>query len=255
MKICGEISQCTATTPCASSSDFIKVYKDFGDMYQASLRDDFTGVGLLNQRFDLESLDREITSKAGYFADQVFGNIREIKFTPGQSHSIAESCGAHPLHTDATFSERPLERFALSFRKTDPGQGGVSVIFPIAWILDAIPEAYREALEVSHVAYTRKSEQEGDQTYRGPILSWINASRPVFRWRYDDKVMPVAVDAKGRPIREAVEWVKSFVDRTPPLLYAAQEGDTLMIDNGKVLHGRTKLSPNSSRVAYRAWLA
>ncbi len=255
MNICSQITQCTATTPCTSSSDFITVYNDFGAMYEASRCNDFAGVGILNHRFDLEGLDQEIKSKAAYFADQVFGNIREIKFKPGQRHSIAESCGAHPLHTDATFSESPLERFALSFRKTDPCQGGVSVFFPIAWILDAIPEAYREALEVSHVVYTRKSEKEGDKTYRGPILSWINSSRPIFRWRYDDNVMPVAVDAKGLPIREAVEWVKAFIDRTPPLFYAAQEGDTLMIDNGKVLHGRTKLSPNSCRVAYRAWLA
>jgi alpha-ketoglutarate-dependent taurine dioxygenase len=255
MNICSQIAKCTSTVPCTASNNFFKAFQNFGEMYDEAQQDEFTGVGILNHRYDLNSLDQDITTKAAYFSDQVFGKIREIKFTPGQTHSIAESCGAHPLHTDATFSERPLERFALSFRKTDPGQGGVSTIFPISWILDAIPDVYRDALETSHVVYTRKSEKEGDRTYCGPILSWINPSRPVFRWRYDDKVMPVAVDAKGLPIRDAVEWVKTFIAQTPPLFYAAQEGDTLLIDNGKVMHGRTKLTPNSSRIAYRAWLA
>lgn len=224
-------------------------------MYKASIQDDFSGVGVYNYVYNLDTLDQDIKANAGYFSNQVFGNIREIKFNPNQSHSIAESCNAHPLHTDATFSEVPLERFTLSFRETDPGQGGISTVLPISWILDAIPDVYRAALETSHVVYKRKSKMEGDRIYCGPILSWINASRPIFRWRYDDKVIPVAVDAKGLPIQDAIQWVKRFIEETPPLTYPAQKGDTLLIDNGKVLHGRTKLSPFSSRVAYRAWLS
>ena len=248
-------SQQTApSTPSPTIDPYIEVFDSFSQLYKASLNKDFSGVGLYNKKYEIGSFDHEIRSNCCYFSDQVFGNIREIKYKPNQTHSVAETCAAHPLHTDATFSEVPLKRFVLNFKQTDPLGGGVSTIFPISWILDAIPSAYLEALEVSHVVYSRKSETEGDHSYRGPILYHDGQEVPVFRWRYDDIVMPIAVDSKGLPIRDAIEWVRHFIEQTPPLQYAAKPGDTFLFDNRKVLHGRTKLSPHSPRIAYRAWL-
>ena len=235
--------------------EYISVFDSMQDMYEASTQDDFKGVGLLRKKYTKETLDQDIRHVTDYFDDGTFDAIREIKVNPNQFHSIAETTKAHPLHTDATFSKLSLERFILSFIKVDQNDfGGASEFFPIHWILSAIPDRYRQALERSVIAYKRCSMTEGNKSYQGPLLSWINENRPVFRWRYDLKVKPTVVDAKNLPISDAIEWVKNYIDAVQPIVYRASPGETLLIDNGKVLHGRTSLKSKSERLALRAWI-
>lgn len=81
------------------------------DMYEASTQNSFKGVGLIQKNYIKETLDQDIRKITNYFGDGTFGTIREIKVNPNQTHSIAETTEAHPLHTDATFSKLHLERY------------------------------------------------------------------------------------------------------------------------------------------------
>lgn len=237
------------------SLEFFRRFNNLKDLYNHSLNKDFEGVGIVNNQYNINSLDKDISKITEYFEDDTFGKIREIKLNENQTHSVAESTGEHALHTDATFSNETLERFILSFVEVDEDdKSGTSVFFPIDWILESIPYKLGRALETSIISYTRNSEKEGNKSYEGPLLTFNKNSNPVFRWRYDDKVKPTIIDNKDQNINEAIEWVKNFIENKEPLSYRAKPGETLIIDNSKILHGRTKLIPGTKRIALRAWI-
>ena len=147
------------------------------------------------------------------------------------------------------------KRFLLSFVEVDKNDsGGASLIFPTEWIIESIPSRLLAALENSDISYTRLSSVEGNKNFEGKMLSYDSEGSAIFRWRYDDYVKPQVIDSKGYPIEEAISWVNNFINTTPPIIYRASPGETLLIDNCKVLHGRTELKPNSQRVALRAWI-
>lgn len=238
-----------------SSVEFFKRFSNLNDLYNHSLTKDFEGIGVVKKRYDIDSLDEDIKEVTDYFADDTFGEIREIKLNKNQSHSVAETTSEHALHTDATFSNDVLERFVLSFVEVEEDdKSGTSIFFPIEWILVEIPYKLGKALEVSTVSYVRKSEKEGDKKYEGPILKFDEDFKPIFRWRYDNKVKPKIIDSKELPINNAIEWVNEFIKNKEPLSYKAKAGETLIIDNTKILHGRTKLTEETKRIALRAWI-
>jgi hypothetical protein len=139
-----------------SGADIFDVHPTFASLYAAALRPDFKGVGILRKAYTVETLDHDIrVHGGGYLADDTFDRIRVIQYDPAKSHSIAESLGAHPLHTDASFAETALERFILHFKVVDPGMGGVSTFFPTSWIVESMPAAYRRAVETAVVGFAR----------------------------------------------------------------------------------------------------
>ncbi len=237
------------------NSTFFRKYNSLEELYKKSLNENFQGVGIVNYKYNINSLDRDISKITNYFGDNTFGKIREIKVNKKQSHSIAETIGCHPLHTDATFSNEILERFILSFVEVcKEKDSGTSLFFPVEWILNEIPDKLRKALETSIVSYTRNSGIEGNKRYKGTILSYNLNSKLIFRWRYDDIVKPKIIDSKNLPIEQAIKWIYDFIQNTEPLKYSAKKGDTLLIDNCKILHGRTHLKPETNRLALRAWI-
>lgn len=94
---CPNISTCSNAVFCSASDAFIERFDNFGAMYRASTLDEFAGVGVVNFPYDHDTLNSDIRASTSYFSDQVFGEIREIKFVPGQTHSVAETTySSHP---------------------------------------------------------------------------------------------------------------------------------------------------------------
>jgi len=232
---------------------FMTRFASLREMYEASLRSDFSGIGVAKERYDLRQFSDELEAIAGFIDDDTFDKVRVIAYDPSKPHSIAESLDAHPLHTDASFAGHQLERFMLHFKVIDHHHGGVSTFFPVQWILDAIPDHHRQALESAHVVYSRLGDAGIVKAFRGPILRSKANGDFIFRWRYDDKVRPMVVDAHGNDAEAAIQWVKDFLDSTKPIYYSARQDETVLVDNCRFLHGRTALSPGTRRVAWRAW--
>jgi len=235
-------------------SQFITRFSDLRTMYEASMAKEWTGLGVVKKTYCFEEFHDELEEIAGFVDDDTFDKVRVIACDPSKHHSIAESYDAHPMHTDASFADTQLERFMLHFKHIDDNHGGVSTFMPVQWILDEIPYKYKRALEMAEVTYARLDSAGIAKAARVRILNWKSATEFVFRWRYDDKVRPLVVNSGGFEAEAAIEWVKEFIENKKPITYAAQRDETILVDNCTFLHGRTPLSPASSRVVWRAWI-
>jgi len=178
--------------------------------------------------------------------------IRTVRYEPSIPNSTALSLDALPLHSDGTFLERPPARFMLSFTVADPDGGGVSTFMPITHILAAAPDWVIEALLVGRFLFPRAYDGDTD-VYVGPVL-YHERSALRIRWRSDHLWRPKVIDAVGTDAQGAVDWLHKFLSTTEPLTYAAHTGETVLVPNTVVLHGRTRLSPDSPRELLRAWV-
>jgi alpha-ketoglutarate-dependent taurine dioxygenase len=182
------------------------------------------------------------------------GEVRTVKYDPSIQDSTAMSLNALPLHTDGSFLERPPAKFALSFSAKDPDGGGVSTFMPITRILAAAPDWALEALLTADYLFVRTYDGDLTDSYVGPVL-YRNDSALRIRWRSDDIWRPKAVEPRGTNAEGAADWLHDFLCNSQPLAYAAEPGETLLVPNTVMLHGRTSLSRDSSREILRAWVA
>jgi hypothetical protein len=182
------------------------------------------------------------------------GDVRTVKYDPSIENSTAMSLNPLPLHTDGSFLEQAPARFMLSFSATDPGGGGISTFMPVSRILAAAPDWALEALFTAEYLFPRTYDGDLTDSYVGPAL-YRAATAVRIRWRSDDIWRPKVVEPRGTNAEGAVDWLHSFLCNSQPLTYAAEAGETLLVPNTVMLHGRTSLSRGSSREVLRAWLA
>ena len=181
------------------------------------------------------------------------GDVRIVRNDPSIQNSTAMSLDALSLHTDGAFLARPPTRFLLSFSAKDPGGGGVSTFMPITRILAAAPHPVLEALATADFLFPRTYDGDLTDSYAGPVL-YRSGSDLRIRWRSDHIYRPKVVDARGTDAESAVDWLHDFLSASEPLTFAAETGDTVLVPNTVMLHGRTRLSPNSAREVLRAWV-
>jgi alpha-ketoglutarate-dependent taurine dioxygenase len=179
--------------------------------------------------------------------------VRTLRYDPSIPDSTAMSLNALPLHTDGSFLMRPPTRFVLSFSAADPGGGGVSIFMPITRILAALPDWALTALLTADYLFVRSYDGDLTDSYVGPVL-YREDSVLRIRWRSDDLWRPKVVQPRGTEAEAAIEWLHDFLYDCEPFGYAAQAGETLLVPNTVMLHGRTSLSPGSSREVLRAWV-
>jgi hypothetical protein len=182
------------------------------------------------------------------------GEVRTVKNNPSIPDSTAMSLSALAPHTDGAFLTHPPTRFMLSFSCADSRGGGVSTFMPISHILAAAPDWALEALFTADYRFVRTYDGDLTDSHVGPVLYQVDGA-PRIRWRSDDIWRPPVVDAHGTKAEEAVNWLHDYLSQTQPLSYAAETGQTLLVPNTVMLHGRTALSPGSDREVLRAWVA
>jgi hypothetical protein len=182
------------------------------------------------------------------------GEVRTVKNDPSIPDSTAMSLSALALHTDGAFLAQPPAWFMLSFSSADGNGGGVSTFVPIARILAAAPDWALQALFTADYRFVRTYDGDLTDSHVGPVLYQVGGT-PRIRWRSDDIWRPPVVDAYGTNAEDAVNWLHDHLSQTQPLTHAAATGQTLLVPNTVMLHGRTCLSPGSAREVLRAWVA
>jgi hypothetical protein len=182
------------------------------------------------------------------------GEVRRVKNEPSIPDSTAMSLKALPLHTDGTFLAQPPARFMLTVTSADEGGGGLSTFMPAARILAVAPDWAIEALLTADFLFPRSYDGDLAVSYVGPVLYRGESSLRI-RWRSDDIWRPKVIDPRGTHAEKAVDWLHEFLTTSPPLTYSARVGETLLIPNTVMLHGRTSLSDGSHRELLRAWVA
>jgi hypothetical protein len=179
--------------------------------------------------------------------------IRTIRNDPSIRSSTAMSGKPLPLHTDGTFLAHPPERFMLSFSRADSQGGGLSTFMPISDILAAAPDRVIEALLTADFLFPRGYDGDLTDSHVGPVLYRAGSALRI-RWRSDDIWRPRVVDSRGTDGAGAVDWLHEFLATSEPYSYLAEDGETLLVPNTVLLHGRTALSPGSQREVLRVWV-
>ena len=203
---------------------------------------------------DPAELRRYCLALGGVMEYEQAGEIRTVRSDPSIVNSTAMSDKPLPMHTDGTFVASPPRRFLLSFIRTDGRGGGLSTFMPISDILAAAPGPVIEALLTADFLFPRGYDGDLSDSYVGPVL-FRDGTGLGIRWRSDDIWRPRVIDERGTDAVGAVGWLHEFLATSAPYAYAAQEGETLLVPNTVMLHGRTALSANSPRELLRVWVA
>ena len=131
---------------------------------------------------------------------------------------------------------------------------GVSTFFSLFDILAAAPDWTLNAFYTASYLFVRTYDGDLTDSVIAPILDIDNNGNPRIRWRADDIFRPKVVNDKGTRAEEAVLWLQNFLKAYQPVTYSAKSGETLLIPNNTILHGRTALSENSKREVLRVWI-
>jgi hypothetical protein len=219
-------------------------------------KDGSADLVIVNKEPSLENLEELIELLGEKRVNGAFPGIRDIKYDPAKSKSVAESTGSHPDHTDGSFDKTPPVYFVLQYKITDPNGGGRNFFVSVKELLDQIPDQFREALQKAEVHFGREDESGHIEAAISPMLYTRENGIPGFRWRDDEQVGPSVVDDKGTDIVGAINWIRQYLKSCPRFFYMAQEGDHVLVVNDKTFHGREALSgTDSPRWLRRAWIA
>jgi hypothetical protein len=202
-----------------------------------------------------QELRRIAIALGGIRSAPEFGEVRSVKYTPAVIDSTALSLQGLYLHTDGSFLQMPPGRFMLSFANSDPAGGGVSTFISVADILAFSPDWVLESLFTASYLFVRTYDGDMTDSVVSPVLNRDPQGNITIRWRADELWRPQVIEGHGTKAEEAVHWLQDFLATIEPARYSANTGETLLVPNTVMLHGRTPLSEGSTREVLRVWLA
>jgi len=183
-----------------------------------------------------------------------FGEIRSIRYDPRVTNSTALSLGPLPFHTDGSFLQHPPRRFMLSCISDDGGGGGSNIFYPLDELLTILPQWAEESFRTADFLFPQTYDGDLAISWIGPILSTGVDGCSRIRWRSDHLFRPAVVNACGTRAAEAVTWLHEHLLTAQPITYLSHPGDTILVPNESILHGRTALTAQSQRLVLRVWV-
>ena len=144
------------------------------------------------------------------------------------------------LHTDSSFKAAPQELVAFQMVRDD-AVGGDTIMLPIERILSRLKEDEVRVLAQSIFPFSKQNL---------PVL-WSNNGVPRIRYYHaqlENANMSAVPDEGKRALSRLDEILseESIMDR-----FHLQAGETLFLNNLKVMHGRTGFAGTSDRLMYR----
>lgn len=153
---------------------------------------------------------------------------------PEQSHprslSVSNGLGRLPLHVELSHRTVPCRYVAMAC--LDPGHPRAATLLLDRKTLGFTPED--EALLVSAPIFVRSGRRSFYSTLMPPHRSYL---------RYD----PGCIEAPDERGLAALEFLEKRLSTAEPQKHEWQPGDILVIDNWRVLHGRSSSAPESGR--------
>lgn len=203
-----------------------------------------------------------LSSRLGFATDEQNGypgrTVWDIREVPDAKYTRSTDTDPFDLHTDSTYSVRPHEVIGMVCAKPAPDGTGVSLLFSAELVASTLRDTGRESelarLGMNDFPYFALGVPEGTPPFQGPVLD-VSGKRARVRYRYDmlcsslDQLAEQgAPEAEVRGARAAVEAMQDVLSNsglaTTMLL---RSGDYLVVDNTRVLHGRTAVTGSSDR--------
>jgi alpha-ketoglutarate-dependent taurine dioxygenase len=146
-----------------------------------------------------------------------------------------------PPHTDTAYSPRPHSLVAFQMVRSD-AEGGRSTVLPVAEVVEALDPDSLTAMRQPHFAFGK-----GDL----PIL-WGRPGAESMRY-YRAQIEQAAAlrgTVPSHPVA-VLDKIDAVLERLDPRRFALADGEVLVINNHKVLHGRTGMAADSKRLMFR----
>jgi alpha-ketoglutarate-dependent taurine dioxygenase len=151
---------------------------------------------------------------------------------------------ALPLHTDCSNKAVPPNLVAFAMERPDPEGGGESVILSAADLVHELPEDLVSLLRQPVFPFTTKK--------RYPILQGEGDDVQIRYYRQQIN------SALGEPCtlsdnhQEALDELERYLERSQrSVRFVMQAGEVVIMDNQRVLHGRSAMAANSPRLMHR----
>jgi alpha-ketoglutarate-dependent taurine dioxygenase len=183
------------------------------------------------------------------------GKVNSLRPDNSVAPNTGSSSKALSPHVDGTQDEftPALLAFQYDFSST---WGGESTFLDMAALLGTLPaddlEQILTALARRDCATCTKTKGEWTKTFSGPLFRSVCDGRSVsVRLRLDDlmQVIPEC-ETEFERLKQAVEtWAERHM-----LSYTPQEGDLVIFDNWRLLHGRTAIGGRHQRIHDRMWI-
>ncbi len=185
-----------------------------------------------------------------------FGDVTRMGNGPPPGHLIrdltwAPDAGATPmleLHTDSAYSPHPHAAIALGCAENSEGDWGNTELTAISDVVDLLSTKDIAALTSIPVRFAKMRSGRLEQQFDAPILS-LTDSGATCRFNPEHLTHGVGQSAPlGEPIAEAIRQVGDLVNCAAIKVRTKLEpNDLLVIDNWRVLHGRTALGGRAAR--------
>ncbi len=157
-----------------------------------------------------------------------------------QSRSLVRSSKPLPPHTD-----HHLAHYILWHCHKQDSEGGFSIVVDGLKIFQEMDSKQKELLKginlMDHCVF------KDDLQHHPMIQNTENGLRIYYSfWMADDNL--------SKEQKEAFEAFNNRVRDAQPIKFRLEPGECLVIDNGRILHGRSSLSPDSDRLLKRYWI-
>jgi alpha-ketoglutarate-dependent taurine dioxygenase len=172
------------------------------------------------------------------------------RIDPGGRTVLSTSADDFPLHTDDTFARSPVRSVLMHCWQADAAGGGVSRVAHVADILAGLAPATVERLRLPDFpspfgpAPVLFEPEAGD--HAGPCIRFNHRDFVSYGERYGPALAPDQLAALDQVLAAANACVREMM---------LSREDCLVVDNRRVLHGRSAFSPRSGRLLKRLRVA
>lgn len=151
-----------------------------------------------------------------------------------------------PLHTDMSYVPNPPNYFLLRVAEKEPNIGGTSMFSEASQIVRGLSVKSREILTREKFNFDPPPHYSGLPNKPAPILELVDGEYHV-RFRMD------ALDRGNAVVSNALD---EFVDVANACIYRRifELGELCVVDNRKLLHGRTAVARGAIRNIHRVYL-
>ena len=157
-----------------------------------------------------------------------------------KSRSLVRSSKPLPPHTD-----HHLAHYILWHCHRQDSEGGYSIIIDGLQIFQEMDSEQKELLKsidlMEHCVFK-------DDLQHHPMIQKTEGGLRIYYsfWMVDNNL--------SREQKEAFEVFNTRVRDADPIKFRLEPEECLIIDNGRVLHGRSSMSPDSDRLLKRYWI-
>lgn len=220
------------------------------------------GILLIRGIPDDEHAVEKLTSRIGRIRDTFYGRTWDVK-SVFNARNVAYTPQHLGLHMDLLYMQNPPGfQFLHCLKNTSPG--GTSLFSDALWAAQSLPENILQTLATQDIAFEYRNDGQ-HYYYERPVLelghhrSFVHdyttgqdISRPEIlniNWSPPFQApLPYQSKLQGKPLPKVLQALRYFAKRVedPRNLYKYRlnEGECVVFNNRRVLHGRTAFDAN-----------